>query len=142
MVPGRARNVSPQVFAIRRFGLTIGGALTVFGSVSWWRGHELPPLVMWTIAACLVVPALVAPVLLGPVERFWMGPVMRVAQAIGEVVSRVFLGLFFYLVFAPMGLVMRRFRDPLDRSLTDGRSSNWVKRTPQPVDPASYERQF
>jgi len=37
---------------------------------------------------------------------------------------------------------MRRIRDPLDRSWRDGRASNWIRRPPEPVDPARYERQF
>jgi hypothetical protein len=67
--------------------------------------------------------------------------VKRVAAKIGEVMSRVILGLMFYLVFTPIGFVLRRFRDPLDRAL-DGRASDWIKREQSPVDPARYEQQF
>jgi hypothetical protein len=126
---------------LRRFGLQVGGAFLVFGSVSWWRNHVYPPIVLWTLGALLFVPGLVAPGLLVPAHRFWFGPVMKVAARIGEVVSRVVLGLMFYLVFTPIGFVMRRFRDPLDRAL-DGKSSDWRRRERRPVDPASYEQQF
>jgi hypothetical protein len=126
---------------LRRFGLQVGGAFLVFGSMSWWRGHTVPPLVLWTLGVCLFVPALVAPRLLVPAHRFWFGPVMKVAARIGEVVSRVILGLMFYLVFTPVGLVMRRFRDPLDRQL-DAKPSDWHRRERRAVDPASYEQQF
>ena len=86
---------------------------------------------------------LVAPGLLAPVERFWMGPVVRVASRIGDVVSRVFLAILFYLVFTPIGFVLRRLhRDPLDRGLDDARSSQWIKRAPEPVDRARYEQLF
>jgi primosomal protein N' (replication factor Y) len=44
---------------------------------------------------------------------------------------------------APLGLALRAFvRDPLDRSLKDGKGSNWIRRPPAPVDPARYEQQF
>ncbi len=47
------------------------------------------------------------------------------------------------LVIAPIGFVLRHLvRDPLDRSLTDGKASNWIKRERQPVDPARYQQQF
>jgi hypothetical protein len=127
---------------LRRFGLQVGGAFLVFGSVSWWRNHLYPPMVLWTLGALLFFPALVAPGLLVPAHRFWFGPVMRVAARIGEVVSRVILGLMFYLVFTPVGFVLRRFRDPLDRALDDGRASDWHPRERGPVDPARYEQQF
>ena len=131
----------PSKSELRRFGLQVGGAFLVFGSVSWWRGHTVPPVVLWTLGTLLFVPGLVAPGLLVPAHRFWFGPVMKVAGRVGEVVSRVILGLMFYLVFTPVGFVMRRFRDPLDRSL-DGKPSDWHRRERRPVNPASYEQQF
>jgi hypothetical protein len=42
----------------------------------------------------------------------------------------------------PVGLVLRLVRDPLNRSMRDTDATNWVRREPRPVDPASYERQF
>src|SRR5438093_1432425 len=36
----------------------------------------------------------------------------------------------------------RRSSDPLDRSWRDGRTSNWIRRPREPVDPGRYERQF
>jgi hypothetical protein len=123
---------------LRRFGLTVGGAFLLLGTLSWWRGHELPPRILWTLAGLLIVPALVAPGVLRPVQYWWM----RGALVVGEFNSRVILGVFYYVVMAPVGLVMRLFRDPLDRSLTDGRTSDWIRRERGPVDPARYERQF
>ena len=123
---------------LRRFGLLVGGVFLLLSGVSRWRGHELPPLVLGTLGVALVVPGLIAPRLLGPVQRYWM----RGAQVLGEVNSRIILGVFFYLVLAPIGFVLRRVRDPLDRRLDDGRASNWVRRTASPVDPARYRQQF
>ncbi len=44
--------------------------------------------------------------------------------------------------FAPVGLVMRLFRDPLDRRMNEERQTNWIKRKLEPVDRARYEQQF
>lgn len=52
------------------------------------------------------------------------------------------LGVMFYVTVVPVGLLMRLFRDPLDRGLRDGRSSVWVRRTPKPFDRTTYENQF
>jgi hypothetical protein len=123
---------------LRRFGLTVGGAFLLLGTLSWWRGHELPPRVLWTLAGLLLVPAVLAPAVLRPVQHWWM----RGAMVVGEFNSRVILGVFYFVVIAPVGFVLRRFRDPLDRSLTDGRASDWIRRERTPVDPARYERQF
>jgi hypothetical protein len=123
---------------LRRFGLTVGGAFAVLGLLSWWRGHEIPPLVLGTLAALLVVPALLVPRALGPVREKWM----RGAMVVGEFNSRVILGLFYYLVMAPVGLVRRRFGDPLNRKLGDRGTSAWIRRERQPVELERYERQF
>jgi hypothetical protein len=123
---------------LRRFGLLVGGAFLVLAAVSRWRGHTLPPLVLGALGGALVVPAVLAPRLLAPVERGWM----RGAAVLGEVNSRILLTVLFYLVIAPIGFVLRRIRDPLDRSLRDPARSTWIRRPAGPVDPARYERQF
>ena len=123
---------------LRKFGLTVGGAFVVLGGISWWRGHELPPRVLWTLAALLIVPGAIAPAVLGPVHRVWMA----FATVLGHVNTRIILTVLFYLVMTPVGLIMRLFRDPLDRSLGDRSTSQWIKREPQPVEPERYERQF
>ena len=124
---------------LRRFGLTVGGAFLLLALASWWRAHVLPPRVLAALGLLLVGPGLVAPAALGPVRRVWLGA----AALLGEVNSRIILTVLFYLVIAPIGFVLRHLvRDPLDRSLADGKASNWIKRERQPVDPARYEQQF
>jgi hypothetical protein len=123
---------------LRRFGLTVGGVFLLLGLVSWWRGHVWPPRVLWTVGTLLFVPGLLVPTVLEPVQRGWM----RFARVLGEVNGRIILTVMFYLVIWPTGRVLRFFRDPLDRRLDDGRSSQWIRRERTPVDPERYERQF
>jgi hypothetical protein len=122
----------------RRFGLTVGAAFAVLGSISWWRGHQIPPLVLWTMAGLLIVPGLLLPSILAPVQRGWM----RFAMVLGNFNTRLILTLLFYVVFTPVGMIMRLFRDPLNRSLRSEGGSNWIRRPQEATDPASYERQF
>jgi Saxitoxin biosynthesis operon protein SxtJ len=123
---------------LRKFGLTVGLAFLVLGGISKWRGHELPPRILWTAGSLLLVSGLLAPGLLGPVQRGWM----RFADVLGTFNTRLILGLLFYVVFTPVGFVMRLFRDPMTRSLRDGERSHWVRRKVEPVDPARYQQQF
>jgi Saxitoxin biosynthesis operon protein SxtJ len=124
---------------LRRFGLTVGGIFVLLGALSRWRGHTWPPIVFVTVGVLLFVPGLVAPLVLGPVQRVWM----RFAAILGEVNSRIILTVFFYLVLAPVGWVLRVFvRDPLDRALDAKRESDWIKREPRPLERARYEQQF
>jgi hypothetical protein len=123
---------------LRKFGLTVGPAFLALGAISAWRGHVIAPRVLWTLGTFLVVPGLVAPRILGPVQRAWMA----FAERLGTFNTRLILGLLFYVVFTPVGFVMRLFRDPMTRSLRDGAPSHWVRRKLEPVDPARYEQQF
>ena len=124
---------------LRKFWLTVGAAFAVLGAVSRWRGHELPPKVLWTLAVLLFVPGLIAPGVLGPVHRAWMS----FAGALAYVNTRIILGVLFYLILTPVGFVLRLFHDPVNRSMTkDTTGSQWIKRTPQPIELARYERQF
>lgn len=123
---------------LRKFGVTVGAAFVVLGTISWWRGHEIPPRVLWTLGGLLLVPGLLFPTVLGPVQRAWMA----FALVLGHVNTRIILTVLYYLVMTPVGLVMRLFHDPLDRTLADGKPSHWVKRETTPVDVARYERQF
>ena len=123
---------------LRRFGLTVGGVFLVLAAVSRWRGHTVAPVVLGMLGGLLVVPGLLVPRALAPVQRRWM----RGAAVIGDVNARVVLAVLYYAVVTPIGFLMRRRRDPLDRAIADGRTSQWVKRTPEPADRARYERQF
>lgn len=123
---------------LRRFGLTVGGVFLLLALVSWWRDHTVPPLVMGALGTGLVLPGLVAPRVLAPVERAWM----RFAEVLGRINTRIILTVLYALVITPIGLVRRAFGDPLDRRMHDGRDSVWVRRPPAPVDPARYRQQF
>jgi hypothetical protein len=130
------RDGSPR--ALRKFGLTVGGVFLLLGCLSWWRGHEIAPRVLWALGTPLVVLGLVAPRLLGPVERAWM----RMAEVLGRINARIILTAFYYVVMTPVGFVRRLGHDPLDRRMRDGRQTSWVRRERGPVDPARYRHQF
>jgi hypothetical protein len=93
---------------------------------------------MGCLAVLLVVPGLIVPAVLGPVERRWMA----FAEVLGRVNTRIILTLLYWLVMTPIGLVRRAFADPLDRTLHDGRTTSWVARSREPVDIARYRQQF
>jgi hypothetical protein len=124
--------------ALRRFGLTVGGAFLVLGGISRWRGHEWPPLVLWTLAGALLVPALAYPAILAPIERAWM----RLGAVLHRVNSTLILGIIFFLVITPIGMVLRLFRDPMDRRLVPQRPTLWVKRERGSVEPQRYRQPF
>jgi len=100
---------------LREFGLMMAGFLaTIFGVIiPLLRRHESPSWI-WAIALFFVTFALVAPNLLNPIYHVWM----RFGLAWGWVETRIILGMVFYIMMLPMGLVMRLLgNDPMQRAL-------------------------
>ena len=123
---------------LRRFGVTVAIPLALLAAVGAWRGHTLLPAVLAGLAATLGGLALLAPGLLVRVHKVWMAG----AHALGWFNTRVLLGLVYFLIMTPTGVVMCLVgRDPLDRRLRD-RSSYWVDRKRHPDPRNSMERWF
>ncbi|MCB0359586.1 MAG: hypothetical protein KDD44_08110, partial [Bdellovibrionales bacterium] len=66
-----------------------------------------------------------------------------IALRIGWVVTNIVLAFTFFIIIAPLGVVMRLFgKQPLEHCLLDSeRESYWIQREPV-HDPAHYEREF
>ncbi len=115
---------------LRRFGFTIAIPLALLAAVGAWRGHTLVPTVFVGLAVALGGFALLAPGLLGPVHKVWMG----MALALGWFNTRLLLSVMYFLTMTPIGVLMRvAGRDPMNRRLRD-RQSYWIQRK-QHIDP-------
>jgi multisubunit Na+/H+ antiporter MnhG subunit len=123
---------------LRRFGFTIAIGFTVLGAVGLWRHHTIAPTVWFTMAVALGLLGTAAPMLLQPFERVWQA----LGDRLGWINTRIILTALFYVVVTPAGLLMRLFRDPLDRDIYEARASYWNRRSTTPLDPDTYQRQF
>lgn len=122
----------------RKFGFTVGGAFLFFAAIMWWRGKLFPVRVAFTIlGALLALGAIVAPASLGPVNRAWMG----LAHAISKVTTPIFLGIVYYLVLTPIGLLRRATGH---RAMVHplGPHGYWFMREPELRSRTDMERQF
>lgn len=121
----------------RRFAFPVGLAFLVLGGLTVWRGHEPVAAVFGSVAAVLFLAGALVPDRLGPVYRAWM----TIALAISKVTTPVFLGIVYFLVIAPAGLMMRLLgRNPLRREPAGG--SYWVRREPGSARRSDMNRQF
>lgn len=121
----------------RKFGLTVGAAFALLGAVSRWRGHDVAPLVLWSLGGALLAGGALIPAYLGGVFRAWMG----LAHLLSKVTTPIFMGVIYFVVIAPMGIAMRLFgRDPLAHRATG--TGYWVTRTADPDKANSLSRQF
>ncbi len=120
----------------RGFGLKVGAAFLALAGISYWRGHSIAPMVLGGLGGLLFLGGLVVPGQLGGVYRGWMG----LAGLISKVTTPIFLGIVYFLVLTPLGLIRRAFgKRPIDHGLVEG--GYWVRRTVT-RPPQHMERQF
>jgi len=128
---------SPKV--LRQFA---GLSLVVFGGLAVWRAVH-GEVDLWTrglglAALAIGIPGLIAPAVVKPIYTGWM----IVAFPIGWTVSRVAMGLMFFLIFVPVAVFFRIIsRDTLDLKRRPGQSSYW-KTKPRARSGEEYLRQF
>jgi hypothetical protein len=105
----------------------------VLAALSLWRGHVWPPRVLGALGGVLLLAGLVVPGRLSGVYRGWMG----FAHLLSKITTPIFMGIVYYLVLTPIGLLMRAFgKNPL---APPPAPSGWVRRDPVKSD---LERQF
>lgn len=106
----------------RRFGLVVGSAFLALAALLYWRDARAVASGATALGITLVLGGLLIPARLGPVYRAWM----RFGLALSRITTPIFLGIVYYLVFAPIGVVMRALgRNPLARPRGP---STWIAR--------------
>ena len=91
---------------LRKFGLTMAIAFFVISSLFFLRQKYVVSAGSLVVSCVFLVAGLVYPLLLKPAYIVWM----RFAFILGWINTRVILVILFYLVFTPVGLLMRLFK--------------------------------
>lgn len=98
---------------LRKFGLLVGGItagalgmlIPIFmrGDINLW---------FWGVGGCIIVTALGRPAALRPFYSVWM----RAGHLLGWINTRIILGVFFFCILLPAGLLMRAMgKDPMKK---------------------------
>ena len=138
-------DLRPDERTLRQFGFIALGGFGFVAAIAWYEvlvfsfglGAAREP-VAYGVAALsllfsLVVPKANLPIYLG---------ITILTYPIGFVLSYVILGTLFYLIIAPIGLVMRAFgADPMERRILPDADSYWED-APPARGRASYFKQF
>lgn len=109
----------------------------IWGFVASAKGSPALARGFWVLAGMVPLAELVIP---GLLRLIFVG-LSYATYPIGFVASHVVLAIVYYLVFTPIGLIMRSFRyDPLSRRFDAKAPSYWKEHAnPRPI--ASYFRQ-
>ena len=123
----------------RTFGISAG---LVCALVAWRQlrhGQLTAAIVVVLLGAVLAGLGCVAPGVLRYPSAVWW----RVLHALGWVNTRLILGVLFFLVLTPLGLVRRLLGwDPLALKRRPGETSRWMPYPESHRDPKHYERMY
>lgn len=120
------KNLPPQTpQQLRKFGISTGAIIAIlFGLFFPWVFERALPWWPWAVFGVLSAWAIVAPATLDPVYRGWM----KLGVLISRVTTPIILGVVFFLVIMPLGLIRRMFgRDNLARRFDDSAASYRVE---------------
>lgn len=122
----------------RNFGLMFGGIVGgLFGIVFPWVFEFSYPSWPWIILAVFTCWSLVAPESLSVFYQLWM----RFGLILNAIMSRIILGVVFYIVVLPIGLFVRLGgRDPMNRKLDDRVKS--YRKSSEKTDVSRMEKPF
>ena len=129
---------TPSVGELRWFGVVILAALCLLGALLWWQSGSIG-VAIWLggTGAGLSLVYYAMPPLRRVIYSLWMTAVFP----IGWLISHILLAAIYYLLFTPVGLVMRiSGRDLMRRRFDPSAASYWIEESPS-GDPAEYFRQ-
>ena len=106
---------NPGTLELRKFGLLMGAIIAaLFGLLLPWLFDYSWPLWPWIATGVFWAWGLVHPDSLFVLYRLWL----KFGHVAGWINTRIILGVMFYLIFFPAGILMRMCRkDPMARKL-------------------------
>ncbi len=138
MLIDEIRKIKSTRKELREFGLIVGAVFGLLATLFLLRSKSFYPY-FYAISIFLVLFGLIAPVALLPIHKIWM----TFAIVIGFFVTRVILGILFYFVITPLGLILKiSGQDTLDINFNNKSDSYWIKRNNENINKESYEKQY
>ena len=134
------KSSTQQLPSERRFGLLFTTVFSSLGAYGWWfQAFESVFTVSFLGLGLLFgLISILFPKTLTPLNKAWF----CLGQFLGKIVSPIVLGIIFFGILAPVGLLTRLFgRDEL-RLKRSKKETYWVERSPPGPQADSFKNQF
>jgi len=124
----------------KSFGITFAVVFGLIAAWLFWRKHVPIYSVLAAAAAIFfLIAGFLTPQLLRPLNLLWL----KFGLLLHKIVNPLVMGLLFYVVFTPMGLIMRLAgKDLLSLKRDGAASSYWTPRQTTSDVEASMKNQF
>lgn len=130
-------NQSGTLKELRQFGLMVGGVFIVIGL--WPLVFRGDPVRWWAVApgAILILLGSARPLVLRPIHAGWMW----IGHVLGWINTRILLGIVFYGLVTPIGLIVRLIgKNTMETAFVKDSETYRVMRTPRL--PSHMKHQF
>ena len=132
------KNIRKDNKAIRDFGILIGLILLIIAGILFYKERESYELIN-LLGVAFIGLGLGMPIILKPFYLVWM----NFAVVLGWLMTRLILGLLFYIVVSPIGLISRLFgKEFLDLKTSSLNRSYWNYKDNESISHQNYEKQF
>lgn len=121
---------------LRKFGLILSfGLIGIFGLLIPLMREHLTPTWPYAMGIIILIPTLIQPLWLKVIYTPWM----KLGAILGWFNTRVLLGILFFALITPMGILMRlRKKDPMQRTFDKEKRSYRIisnaERNPQHME--------
>ncbi len=125
----------------RAFGLTVGLILLAFALARavFFDSDATITNFIAGVGALLVLFGIIRPQSLSLLNRLWT----QLGLLLAKIVNPIVMGLMYFILFVPIGLVMKIFGRDLLRQKPDAQQSTyWVERDVSDADPQTMKNQF
>jgi predicted membrane metal-binding protein len=124
----------------RSFGITFAVVFALLAAFSYWhRGAGTTFYVTIAVSAVFAVVTFMAPRILRPLNLIWL----KFGLLLHKVVNPAIMGILFFGIFTPMGVVMRMFGvDFLRTRRKPATGSYWIAKSDDNIPDSSMKNQF
>ncbi len=124
----------------RSFGFTFAAVFSLFGLWLFWRrGQSLWSAALLAAALGFLIAAIASPQVLRPINLLWL----KFGLVLHRIVNPIVMGLLFFVVFLPTGIIMRLLgRDLLRLKRNPNGVSYWIVRSPEADRLSNMKNQF
>ncbi|MCK5506803.1 MAG: hypothetical protein KAJ10_16680, partial [Thermodesulfovibrionia bacterium] len=122
----------------RKFGIGVAVILAVIATIQLIVGKELF-IYFYGVAAFFLFFGLLLPIIIKPVYILFS----YLGLILGWFMTRVILSILFYIIFTPIGLILRLFgKNFLDLKIDKKAETYWLDKKIETINKIHFERQF
>ncbi len=137
MILEEIQNIKSDKKELKKFGITIGGALLIISAILFIYEKPSAPYFIG-VGLVFQIIAQIFPTLFLPLQKIWMS----FSVVMGFIMTRVILAVLFYLVISPISFISKIFgKDFLNLKIEKDKKSYWILRDKE-YEQSSTEKQF